>query len=86
MTPDPRSPLLYEDSDFETVLENVCGRLEDKQVEFSVRRLRELEARLEVLEQELDAFILGKGDGNPAGGCGDNVPEVKAAPVAYNAE
>jgi hypothetical protein len=87
MTPDTRSSVLYGDPDFDTVLENVCGRLENKQIEFSVRRLRELEARLEVLEQELDAFILGKGAGGiPAGGCGDGVPGVKAAPVTHNAE
>jgi hypothetical protein len=58
MTQDFHHPALYKNAEFEAVLDNVCDRLEDKQVEYSIKRLRELEARLGVLEQELDDFIL----------------------------
>jgi hypothetical protein len=86
MTPNARSPALYEDSGFEAVLNSVCGRLEDKQIEFSIRRLREMEERLGILEQELDDFILAKAEGPAGSGCLDGVPGVKADPVTRNAE
>jgi hypothetical protein len=81
------SPALPDDGGFESALNGVCGRLEDKQAEYSVRRLRELEARLELLEDELDAFILGKSSGNPAvDNRTDSVSEAATAPVTRNAK
>jgi hypothetical protein len=58
MTQNFHQPAIYKDAEIEAVLDKVCGRLEDKQAEYCKRRLRELEARLGLLEQELDDFIL----------------------------
>jgi hypothetical protein len=87
MTPDTRPSALYNTAaGFEAVLDGVCGRLEDKQVEFSIRRLRELGIRLELMEQELDAFILGKADSAADGSGAESVPKVETAPITRNAE
>jgi hypothetical protein len=51
------SPLLHDDSFFETLLDDTCSRLHDMQVRYSIRRLGELEAILNGLEAELDALI-----------------------------
>ena len=47
-------------SSFEIVLDTACERLREKQVQFSLRRINEMEGRLDMLEKELDKF-LGKG-------------------------
>ncbi|MDR0313100.1 MAG: hypothetical protein LBI14_05850 [Treponema sp.] len=51
------SPLLHDDSFFETLLDDTCSRLHDMQVRHSIRRLGELETILNSLEVELDAMI-----------------------------
>jgi hypothetical protein len=43
---------------FETVLDQTCDRLWDRKVEYSIRHIREMEERLALLEQELDALAL----------------------------
>ncbi|MDR1637651.1 MAG: hypothetical protein LBR93_09975 [Treponema sp.] len=43
---------------FETMLDDVCGRLWDRKVSYSLRRIREMDAALAVLERELDEMIL----------------------------
>jgi hypothetical protein len=85
MTPDFHSSAIYKDTGFEAVLDNVCGRLVNKQLEFSIRRLQEMETRLGILEQELDAFIIGKA-GDTAGPSPEGVSEPAVAPVSRNAE
>jgi hypothetical protein len=58
MAYEKQHPVLTEDSSFIETLDSVFGRLEDKQIQYSIRRLRELDFRLEGLEKELDDFLL----------------------------
>lgn len=46
---------------FEAVLDASCERLMERQVEYSIRRIQEMESLLEGLERELDAFLIQKG-------------------------
>ena len=46
---------------FEAVLDETCRVLEDKQIQYSIRRLREMEAFLEDLERELNDFVENSG-------------------------
>jgi hypothetical protein len=46
-----------ENSGFDIVLDRVFEKLQDKQAEYSIRRLQELDIRLESLEKELDELI-----------------------------
>ncbi|MDR1862842.1 MAG: hypothetical protein LBQ67_02860 [Treponema sp.] len=58
MAYEKRYPVLTENSSFSEVLDSVCERLQDKQIQYSVRRLREMDFRLEGLEKELSDFLL----------------------------
>ncbi|MDR3191529.1 MAG: hypothetical protein LBT87_00510 [Treponema sp.] len=40
------------------MLDDACGRLWDRKVSYSLRRIREMDAVLAALEQELDDLIL----------------------------
>ena len=42
---------------FDTLLDETCERLLDRQVKFSIQRIHELERRLDILERELDDFL-----------------------------
>jgi len=42
---------------FDTLLDETCERLLDRQVKYSIERIHELEKRLGSLERELDEFI-----------------------------
>ena len=42
---------------FEAVLDEACKILEHKQIQYSLRRLKEFDENLENLERELDAII-----------------------------
>jgi hypothetical protein len=42
---------------FDMVLDRTCGRLWERQVQYSIRRIRNLEERLVALERELDALV-----------------------------
>jgi len=42
---------------FDSILDKACERLLDRQAEYSIRRIRELEERLCSLEDELDEFL-----------------------------
>jgi hypothetical protein len=57
MTSEKSKLSLTEDSLFEAVLDSVCERLEDKQAEYSIRRLREMDTQLGNLEKELDDLV-----------------------------
>ena len=57
-----KNPAILKDYDlvefsFETVLDSTCERLWEKQVQHSIRRIREMEEELKGLEKELDEFI-----------------------------
>ena len=45
------------ESSFETVLDTTCERLWERQVQHSIRRIREMDEELKGLEKELDEFI-----------------------------
>ena len=49
--PDSRGP------SFEAVLDSVCERLKEKQIQFSIRRIREMDEELACIEKELDIFL-----------------------------
>jgi hypothetical protein len=57
MTPEKGRLALAEELRLETILDSACQRLQDKQVTYSIRKLQELDLRLEDLEKELDGFI-----------------------------
>jgi hypothetical protein len=57
MTSEKGKLTLTEDPLFEAVLDSVCERLEDKQAEYSIRRLREMDTQLGILEKELDDLV-----------------------------
>ena len=42
---------------FDTLLDETCERLLDRQVKYSIQRIHELEKRLDTLERELDEFL-----------------------------
>ena len=50
-------PAVLTEESFETVLDTACERLKEKQIQYSIRRLRELEVELAALEKELDIFL-----------------------------
>jgi hypothetical protein len=49
--------VVAENSGFDMVLDRAFEKLQDKQAEYSIRRLQELDIRLEDLEKELDELI-----------------------------
>ena len=46
-----------EESSFEFLLDSACVRLWEKQVEFSIRRINEMEIKLDIFEKELEEFL-----------------------------
>jgi hypothetical protein len=46
---------------FEAVLDSACEGLQDKKVQYALRRIREMEENLLDLEHELDVFLKEKG-------------------------
>ncbi|MDR2133486.1 MAG: hypothetical protein LBP27_00150 [Treponema sp.] len=54
------NPVIVKDISFDTVLDEACDRLMDRQIQYSIRRIHELGDRLGVLERELDEFLLQK--------------------------
>jgi hypothetical protein len=47
-----------ESPSFEAVLDTACDRLQDTKIRYSMRRIQEMERNLDLLEQELEEFIL----------------------------
>ena len=45
---------------FNAVVDETCERLMEKQKQYSIRRIHEMEVRLAALEQELDEFLFAK--------------------------
>ena len=48
---------LFSDITFDTILNETCERLMDRQAKYSIQRIYELEKRLDRLESELDEFM-----------------------------
>lgn len=57
---DKESVILSDNVSFETVLDRTCERLWGKKVQYSIRRIRELEATLQGIEHELDTLLCEK--------------------------
>ena len=59
MTTEERASLLSEIT-FDSILDETCERLLDRQAKYSIQRICEMEKRLELLEIELDEFLRKK--------------------------
>jgi hypothetical protein len=57
MTSYKNSPALRDEMNFDEVLDRACEGLWDKKIQFSIRRLREMDAALLIMEKELDILI-----------------------------
>jgi hypothetical protein len=55
--PHSEAAVLSDKSSFKEVVDDTCNRLWDRKVQFSIRRIRELEDMLKTLELELDMMI-----------------------------
>ena len=60
MTFEKKPIVLTENTSFEAVLDETCERLNEKHVQFSIRRIREMEKELAGLEKELNEFLAAK--------------------------
>ena len=49
--------LLREEPSFETMLDAACERLNEKHIQFSIRRIKEMHEELAGLERELNDFL-----------------------------
>jgi len=49
--------ILTENPSFEAVLEETCERLEEKHIQYSIRRIREMGKELAALEKDLNEFL-----------------------------
>ena len=52
-----KTALAYEPFTFDSLLDETCERLLDRQLKYSIQRIHELEKRLGKLEDELDEFL-----------------------------
>ena len=57
MTFEKKPVILTEKPSFEAVLDTTCERLEEKHLQYSIRRIREMNKELASLEKELDEFL-----------------------------
>jgi hypothetical protein len=57
MTFEQKPVILAEEQSFETVLDSTCERLQEKYIQYSLRRIREMDDILAGLEKELDDFL-----------------------------
>ncbi|MDR2536603.1 MAG: hypothetical protein LBD29_11300 [Treponema sp.] len=63
---DKESVILSDNVSFETVLDRTCERLWGKKIQYSIRRIREMEATLQEIEQELDTLLCQKSTIDPS--------------------
>jgi len=56
------SVIISDNVSFETLLDRTCERLWGKQVQYSIKRIRNLENTLQEIEQELDSILSQKSD------------------------
>ena len=57
MTFEKKPIILTEAASFETVLDTTCERLNEKHIQLSIRRIKEMSEELAGLERELDEFL-----------------------------
>ncbi|MDR2663202.1 MAG: hypothetical protein LBC31_09425 [Treponema sp.] len=55
--PDSQVPPSPGGFSFETMLDEICERLQDTRYQYSLRRIRKMEEALDDLERELDGFL-----------------------------
>jgi len=55
--PAPGQNALYDDISFDSILDETCERLLNRQVKYAIQRIHEMEHRLDNLERELDEFL-----------------------------
>jgi hypothetical protein len=55
--PSGEAAILSDQSSFKEVVNETCNRLWDRRVQYSIRRIREMEDALKTLELELDLMI-----------------------------
>ncbi|MFP3041591.1 hypothetical protein LQZ19_07175 [Treponema primitia] len=55
--PSGETAILSDKSSFKEVVNEACNRLWDRRVQYSIRRIREMEDALKTLELELDLMI-----------------------------
>jgi len=48
---------IYTDVTFDSILDETCERLLDRQVRYAIQRIHDMELRLGNLERELDEFL-----------------------------
>ena len=54
---DKKPVILTEESSFATVLDTACERLQEKHIQYSLRRIKEMDEELAGLQKELDDFL-----------------------------
>jgi len=59
MTTEERAAL-FSELTFDSILDETCERLLDRQAKYSIQRIQEMEKRLEALECELNDFLCKK--------------------------
>ena len=52
-----KKPVVLTEETFEAMLDTACERLKEKHVQYSIRRIRELDEELSKVEKELDEFL-----------------------------
>jgi hypothetical protein len=57
MTFEKKSTIITEEPSFEAVLNTAFERLQEKQIQYSIRRIREMDEELDKIEKELEEFI-----------------------------
>jgi hypothetical protein len=60
MTAGDQQAILSGEFTFAEILDSACDKLQERKIRFSIQRIHELEERLDVMERELDAFLLEK--------------------------
>jgi hypothetical protein len=59
MTNEKKTPVVTDRLSFEVLLNETCDRLWDTKVQYSIRRIRELDCHLALLEKELESLVRG---------------------------
>jgi hypothetical protein len=67
---------IFTDTSFSDIVDDTCERLKDKQVQYSIRRIQEMEDILNGLELELNQFLFSAA---PVPGCSDSTKRTAGA-------
>jgi len=60
MSSSDKSTGIFTGTSFSDVVDETCDRLKDKHIQYSIRRIQEMEDMLNTLEQELELFLYAK--------------------------